>query len=73
MAVPRQAHARGPVLCEYFVTCQRVAGGTAVDPVVGIVPVCPECALLPGVDRIPDTGPAAVAAAEGSARTVRER
>ena len=54
MAAPRHAQAHGPVLCEYYVTCQRDAGGTVLHEVAGLVPTCAPCALLAGVERRPD-------------------
>lgn len=46
MAEGRGQGDRGPVLCEYFVTCQRPAEGTVVHPVAGTVPICPPCSRL---------------------------
>jgi hypothetical protein len=53
MAAPRSARDRGPVLCEYFYKCERVAGGTIVHALAGEVPICVECALLAGLDLQP--------------------
>ena len=37
MAAPRHAGAQDPVLCEYVVTRQRIAGGTRCTPRAGLV------------------------------------
>jgi hypothetical protein len=54
MAAPRSARDRGPLLCEYFVTCERVADGMTSHPVAGEVPICGPCAALAGVERSVD-------------------
>ena len=46
MAGPRHPGERGPVLCEYFITCQRHAAGTVRHPIAGVVPVCRPCARI---------------------------
>ena len=54
MAAPRHAQEHGPTLCEYFVTCQRIAGGTTTHAVAGLVPICAPCAAVAGVPRQAD-------------------
>ena len=33
-----------PIQCEWFALCSRPAAGDAPHPVLGMVPVCAECA-----------------------------
>lgn len=51
MAAPRDAYDRGPVLCEYFFTCERVADGITLHQMAGEVPICEPCARLVNVER----------------------
>ena len=54
MAAPRHARERGPVLCEYFITCRRIAGGWVDHPVAGVVPTCAGCAQIADLERCSD-------------------
>lgn len=51
MAAPRRRWDHEPVLCEYFVTCERVAEGFTHHEVAGEVPICAPCARLANVER----------------------